>query len=1855
MKKGLSMLLLIVLITQALPMTALAAIGKVLTKEELAAAYTLTGLKSDGTTIQPNAAYHKGMRPNATWNAMQISEWLDDVLKTDLFNVEDILSRASVAMARLKEKNPDAYDRLNGSGSIYKETFKNLQQMYGEAEGVREEIRYAKDFLEERANLVAQMGNQLEAYGDGMFSSERVRLSAKIETATVELDKARTEIAGRVEGWTESIQNWTARLGLLSEGGHGGTPGWFDELYSYDEGPVQNTARVVAVSASNTRMGKLSSDASLLAANDTKSELYVLSENEISIEIFAGSSDNPQPVEGVEVTVQDVRDPKAEPITRTTDKRGRIILLSNLFIADDYKKIHLKVDVNAEPLGYRSFGIEECRIKMGGSYKGMLAPLDDRPYIYSASFHGYDIWTQNFEMIYSYLIDVDFDIKVVTRNPGGEGLTPTLRFVYYKKNGGKWDLSWDYKKHFMDATAHDGNTYVFTGPWKQDIMPWLSKDQYPYFTFDGADKDPGLRYNSRLISKKSVVDKPLDAGSLALVNILKDGLSFKASLPFKPTVTFKLELPVKKLLAPDFSIDVGGNVNFCIGSPMLKNLTGKSKLNWKNDEMETLNEMQDAVKKEGWLANYKAQYALAMDFYHYEKTTILQESKINLGWFFLASGRWVTDNSIEDVKTKIITLNAGFGILLKYSYSWQMRGVLCGVPWYIAITIAINAGVDLNFEMGFSYINGSFHNWSCRPFKDITFVLGFSVIAQAGLGIKDFVDFWIRFSGGISFRIHLALMSQQKSTFSGDYFLKLTAGVTFFWSTTSVDYIDKGGPLFDSIPLSNAAPPLQQYAIPNAGPTVEKAATQEPRSYTGLVPKATQVKLSGSDQRARVRVGVLDGQTYLFYLASVTGKDKKQHMRLSWVNTADNGKTGTTQTAIDAWDTSLNGRDDYAFDVRVADGYVFLLVACAAEFDDNGLPKPNEGIGPRKECNQIFYMNVLQSNGKGNLTATLTEGYYRTGYQAPSEIGPAPVNELTDHLLVKAQPVGYTYGDVNGVYYYDSIDIPEITWARAFKEKGVSACLGVELFGTFGRVTYSEDELPYGITSFELIPGSEGVRCFSDEYVESGMGDNYVRTEVHGAMRCSNTEPKVHDANVDQHYSPGFLALSQPKDGGAGDRAIELYDFEMNGVNYGNRETVVLERGDIEHFELAQTAVDGDGTNYRRMVFYSEKETGDDGDERSRLYGLYLEPLTREGRTLTFDVTKYTYDLTIPAGGRFNLTYIGDVPYLYWLNTAPKDSEDDPDAYRIMISAYDMATNTMTDPAVYAEFQLPKNRYSRMVVDPATLRIKRVSVDLNQLPQSILLTGTGTAYLSAVSDVNDISLAIKYGYAPKSFMPKVPPVAVYSFPVQMKPILELKELFFEDTTVCVGDFEDVTVGIMNAGNMGVAQFDLELYTKEDGKVKVEETIHTDCLHPERSTLTMQGSSESEQLPDNAPVIYRESDYDYTSRQRDWVLDQEKKQYRITVGSRVSVDSVKTVDSDPQFIKTDMMMPGALASFVGTIKIPDHWNHETTLYLRVSKISTYSNWVRAMANAAGAKANGIVPNDAPEELTWVLDEGSGRMVLKTDGLSPNGLAANAVRAGIIANEVETTQDIAIGVDTQDIDVTHRIYGDSEGNDILDIIISNYTATSDSFKLTCAVYLDDEEEPYYVNLPYYAGEIADRRTQTVTLPVSALVPDMDDHHQARVVITAVGREESNTLNNEFTLDLGMNNLRVTEQPEDQTVQEGEDVTFTVVVGGGVKPYSYQWQVWDEKHQKWVDLPGFTEPKLSRKDIEKKWDGARFRCVITDSSGAQVITDAVTLTVRDGVDTGDHSNLPLYLAVALAALALLWLVRRRTKQMG
>ena len=115
MKKMLSALLLIVMLCQVLPFDALAAVGRVLTDDELARAYALTGFGEN------EGQYHNGMRPNASWNAAQLIHYLEDRLSMDIYNLGDTLSRAEYAVAELKPDRRPAdcrgeHRRMGGEG-----------------------------------------------------------------------------------------------------------------------------------------------------------------------------------------------------------------------------------------------------------------------------------------------------------------------------------------------------------------------------------------------------------------------------------------------------------------------------------------------------------------------------------------------------------------------------------------------------------------------------------------------------------------------------------------------------------------------------------------------------------------------------------------------------------------------------------------------------------------------------------------------------------------------------------------------------------------------------------------------------------------------------------------------------------------------------------------------------------------------------------------------------------------------------------------------------------------------------------------------------------------------------------------------------------------------------------------------------------------------------------------------------------------------------------------------------------------------------------------------------------------------------------------------------------------------------------------------------------------------------------------------------------------------------------------------------------------------------------------------------------------------------------------------------------
>lgn len=551
-----------------------------------------------------------------------------------------------------------------------------------------------------------------------------------------------------------------------------------------------------------------------------------------------------------------------------------------------------------------------------------------------------------------------------------------------------------------------------------------------------------------------------------------------------------------------------------------------------------------------------------------------------------------------------------------------------------------------------------------------------------------------------------------------------------------------------------------------------------------------------------------------------------------WRN-GTNGNRGSLQSLFETYASDeYKQLQDYAFDAYVVDDLVFVAVTAARVFED-GFPKRNT----KDETNQFVYLTALaQVNGvsrqEANLTTTLPRGNYYNGS-----------GQYEEHFFCCEAPrVDAT--SATSSMYYESVDKPHIDFVRMTKQNGTSS--GLEIYGTLGRIMYSEDEVPYGATGFRLISGQNGMIFHNDATVVSGMGEGYVRTLIHGTTR-SSTEKTPYGARVGRSF--GFVALSRPKDSGEGESAIDLFEWEMNsnGTPNGPKKSVVLEKGYIDHFELIQTAANESGSKARRMVLYTAKETGPDGETRDRLYGLYIEPSERDGRNLSVKVTRYAYDLTLPTG-KFSIANIGDTPYIYWMASAPAVDKQSEGVYRVWAAALDMSTNSVTTPSVFAEFKPGQYKYSYSIGPK-----KSATGTVEIVPHTVYLTGTGWAYFTAAADATKKSDFEKM-YIPDLFLGAIKE--------QQKPVLEIQTMMVEDATVAAGDFEDTTVLLMNAGNMGISKFDLEFYTVENGKALVVETLHADLLHPEKSSLTMRGSSGPETLPEGKPAIYRNSDFDY---------------------------------------------------------------------------------------------------------------------------------------------------------------------------------------------------------------------------------------------------------------------------------------------------------------------------------------------------------------------------------------------------------
>ena len=1846
MKKMITALLLLAMLIQVLPFEALASVGEVLSKEELARAYALTGLGTGGLVANSNGAYHAGMKPNLSWNASQLDDWLEEKLARDLNSVEDLLSQVSFAINELKVSDPKAYERLTQSNY-----FHTAQALYIEAEAIRQALRSYQDRLTAASNTVAEMSRLLQEDKSGLFDSDQVRYSARIEEATREIAEIRQTIVDNFLVWEDKIvqtENYM-RYGMADEDDDQFIGDWISEVLGQTGGPQTNSVSVSRVSPNASRSGRLSSAAGLAANDVADAKITVITENEVAIVFQTGTLEKPVPVEGVKVSASDALNAGAEPKVWKSNSTGTVVIPINLFKTDEFNVVHLRLNVDPTAQGFRDYVVEDMDLEKGEVFTHTLTPVNETslgnvgdPYVHMMSFEKKDIMHKEYNMIYSPVNDHEFEIKVEVKNTEGKDL-PDLLMRYYKYEKSGVGPSFDkLKECWAYPTRKEGNTYFFKGKWKQLFAPKTSKAQRPTFMF-GKDAPASMTFPSQLVSQQSATEKPLNEGTGSnggiFGNVLGKGLGFSFMIP---TVEVKVnfDLPFQQYL-PRLAVDPGGYVVIYVGMPMFEDAIKKSKLNWQSKDARAFQQAQKFVEREGMLANYKAQYNLAKDVYKEKAWKFFGESKFNVGIFAVLTGRWELDNDVPNVISRNVSIKGGFGVTASYSYSWTISYPIGPVPVYVCFTLGVSAGFAAEVSVDFGIVNGQFRDWRLRFVDNVTITIGFMFSGQLGVGIKGFLDAWVRLTASLDFTLRLSIMDTAPSTFTIVGALTLTVGATVFFVSFSKNW-NLGEQQF--WPKKNAN--LLDYymnAEANDGAKTIRAASDEPYRYPALTPEMKEIEATfgqenGGSECKILRVG---GRNLLFRIQQ-TFYNQKPVRRVYWrCLNADTDIGGLWSSTVELIQKGGHYRDlasfvlprsDYDFDVYTDGRFVYLVATCARDFNENGYPVRNDlSMTNPDEMNMGVYYMVMEHDGKGQLKA--------------------PADDLLAGAYDTKQGYANSYMDYPK-YTHDSYINPRIALATAvMKDNANKKVDHFEIYGQCETIAYSQEDTAVGTTSF-AVTNDAMMLLFTDKTVKSPLGDGYERAQALSLMDLDAVGRSKHQQSMIDKYAMSFVGLSRPKDGEAGDSAIELYAYDMNRGK-GDRKAVVLEKGDIGHIAMVEDRLSKEWNKSGRTVFYTLREKSADGAVRNQLHSLYIAPVKDGGGAHpSYEVTKYTYDAVIPSG-TFDICYLEGAPYLYWVSTTEKQKNSDPDIWRVWTMCFDPVANTVTAPSVFAEFTIPKITYN-----PRDQYGTAHMYSLTAAPGSVILTGTGTAYVNTV--------ATDWEIVPEFLRPKQAPTSLFSFKELLTPSANITAAIPRQLAIKAGDFEDVTLGVRNEGNLAISTIDIAMYEVVDGKESKEpvSTVHINAKDPNLSKVTYRSTVwENVKVPTSAatggwkdigtqkdaivltgrPAGYREEDYDITPRKRDWVLDQQTTQYTLSIGDSVGVDAKVTGASKPRHIKTDILFPGSTGSFMGAFKIPGNWHGEKTLRMKVVKATVESNLARAVANAAGLAAN------APESaaLEYVLNEKTGKLELQAP-TQANAAVKNAIASGLYANEIDTsTADMLIEI--QDVEVKHRIYEGLDDERMLDIVIHNHAANRNKLTLSCAVYVDGASDPYILNLPYY-NKTSSRRTQTITLPVSALVDDVTKHKSARVVITAVGSDERSYANNEFSVyfdgDIPFDFMR---QPGDTTVQEGEDVDFTVEVTGGVPPYSYQWQIYNPKTGKWVDLKGFTEPTMSREKIEKKWDGCRFRCVVTDATGAQIISQEFTLHVRDRVDTGDDSNLPLYLSVALAALALLLALRR------
>ena len=168
-RRWISCMLLLALLTQCIPLNVLAETMNMITEAEIQEALLLASLQpaagwDDTDESSPlrlemkESRYHKGMGIDETWDAPMMLDWLDSMLKTELYNVAQLFSQAETNLERMQTENPADYLRYTcGENEKF---VKDCHQYAIDLELAEETTRFLRTRLQENITEI-QLGVEM--------------------------------------------------------------------------------------------------------------------------------------------------------------------------------------------------------------------------------------------------------------------------------------------------------------------------------------------------------------------------------------------------------------------------------------------------------------------------------------------------------------------------------------------------------------------------------------------------------------------------------------------------------------------------------------------------------------------------------------------------------------------------------------------------------------------------------------------------------------------------------------------------------------------------------------------------------------------------------------------------------------------------------------------------------------------------------------------------------------------------------------------------------------------------------------------------------------------------------------------------------------------------------------------------------------------------------------------------------------------------------------------------------------------------------------------------------------------------------------------------------------------------------------------------------------------------------------------------------------------------------------------------------------------------------------------------------------------------------------------------------------